>query len=92
MKLKAFLQLPKLEILSPYLIVTLLETKTGTATVINGITACTGTTGDTLTTGDGITGVGITTTGIILLFIMALGLDNYLNQKQDQDLDNLNKE
>jgi hypothetical protein len=53
------------------------------------VTIGTGTTGDTLTTGDGITGVGITTTGIILLFIMALGLDNYLNRKQDQDQERL---
>jgi hypothetical protein len=53
------------------------------------ITIGTGTAGDTLTTGDGITGVGITTTGIILLFIMALGLDNYLNRKQDQDQERL---
>ena len=104
MKLKAFLQLQKSEIQSPFPIDSLSSIETlnllGTDTIITG----TGTTGDTtiLTSGiNTITGTymdnGITITTAIILFIslvVSLVLDRKLNLNQDlnQDLDQSSQE
>ena len=94
MKLKAYLQLQKSEIQSLCPIDSLLSIGTLNSSDTSIITAGTGTTGDTTTLTSGIhtiigtsLDIGITTVGIIaiIIIVLALMLDRMLNQKSDQN-------
>ena len=94
MKLKAYLQLQKSEIQSLCPIDSLLNIETLNSSDTSIITAGTGTTGDTTTLTSGIhtiigtsLDIGTTTVGIIatIIIVLALMLDRMLNQKSDQN-------
>lgn len=91
MKLKVYLQLQTQAIPSPFPTGTFLETGMIPIQDLNGIITGTGTTGDTTTIGDLITGGGtsLITFGVIIIGIAVHLLDRYINRKQGFELTDL---